>query len=218
MDKYQILGQFGYFSGISQASKKILADICLQKRFNKKDLLFLEGEKGFAIYCCINGRIQLYKTTAEGKNVVIKTIKPGEIFGEVILFESPHYPVSAVALSKGLAFMIPKHQFFCLLERADFRNDFIMLLMKKQRYLANQIKYLTSNDVSRRFFLFLKDNFGISQQIKPDMSKKDVAAAIGTTPETFSRMLLQLKNENLLDWQQRTIIIENSFWKKFAEK
>ncbi len=214
MDKEAILNQFGYFKEISHKSRRLLAEICLSKIYEKKDILFSEAEKGYAIFCCINGRIQLHKTTPDGKEVVIKVIKPGEMFGEVILFEMNEYPVTAVALGRTHVFIMPKHQFHCLLERVDFREDFISMLMRKQRYLADQIKYLTSHDVEDRLILFLKEHYGERDKIQPSISKKDIAAAIGTTPETLSRILLRLKKENLLSWDDKFISVDRSVWKR----
>lgn len=214
MDKNAILNQFGYFKGISDQSREILAEICLDRSFAKKEIIFTEGEKGYAIFCCISGAIQLFKSTSEGKEVVIKVIKPGEIFGEVILFESDIYPATAIALSRSQIFIMPKHQFFCLLERPDFRNDFISVLMRKQRYLADQIKYLTTYDVEDRLILFLRENYGIKLKIRPLLSKKALAAAIATTPETLSRILQRLKNENLLHWENNFIFVNESLWER----
>lgn len=214
MDKKAILHQFGYFKDISEKSMQDLADICLSKSFEKKEIIFTEGEKGYALFYCINGRIQLYKTAPDGKEVVIKVINPGELFGEVVLFETDDYPVTAVALNKSLLFIMPKHQFHCLLERPDFRNDFIATLMRKQRYLADQIKYLTTRDVEERLFLFLQQNYGQEKRIKPSISKKDMAAAIGTTPETLSRVLLRLGQEDLLRWEDKYIEIDERAWKR----
>ncbi len=212
MDKEAILKQFGYFKGISDSSRRKLAEICLAKTVEKKESLFTEGEKGYAVYCCIHGRIQLHKNTPDGREIVIKVIKPGEIFGEVILFESGIYPVTAVALTRSQVFIMPKHQFHCLLEQHDFRNDFIAVIMRKQRYLANQIKYLTSHDVEDRLLLFLRENYGEQARIKPAVSKKDVAAAIGTTPETLSRVLLRMKKEGLLQWEKKIIAVSEKAW------
>ncbi len=216
MDKEAILKQFGYFKGISDSSRARLAQICLAKTVEKKEMLFTEGEKGYAVYCCINGRIQLHKNMPDGKEIVIKVIKPGEIFGEVILFESGNYPVTAVALTRSQVFLMPKHQFHCLLEQPDFRNDFIAVIMRKQRYLANQIKYLTSHDVEDRLLLFLRENYGEQSRIKPAVSKKDIAAAIGATPETLSRVLLRMKKEGLLQWEEKIISVSEKAWQSIT--
>jgi len=210
----QNLRDASYFKGISDKSRKALAEICIPKNIKKKQILFTEGETGHSIYFCVSGNIQLYKTTGEGREIVIKTIKSGEIFAEVILFEGNKYPVSALSLASGQVYVIPKKQISCLLNNEDFRNDFISMLMKKQRYLVNQIKYLTLHDVEERLFLFLREQYGKQTEITPSISKKDMAAAIGTTPESLSRLLLRLKQENKLKWEEKIIVIDPKVWQE----
>jgi CRP-like cAMP-binding protein len=96
----------------------------------------------------------------------------------------------------------------------DFRDDFIAMLMRKQRYLAEQIKYLTIFDVQDRLLKFLNDQFAGQKEIKIRVSKKDIAAAIGTTPETLSRVLLRLKKEDQLQWNGGMITLNPSIDKK----
>ncbi len=188
-----------FFHGISAAGLRAVAEICVEKWVSKKQILFLEWDAGHSIYFCIEGNIQLYKTIDDGKEVVIKLIKPGEIFAEVVLFEKAKYPVSAIALTRCRIFEPAKRQFISLLERADFKNDFIAMLMRKQRVLADQIKYLTGFEVQDRLLLFLKEQFretGLYRKVE----QKKIATAIGTTPETLSRVLLRLKSAGILDW------------------
>jgi len=127
------------------------------------------------------------------------------LFAEVILFEKDRYPVSAMALEAGLVYMLPTVQFDCLLQDPDFRNDFMANLMGKLRYLAEQVQYLTAFDVEARLFRFLKEQSGGMQTFQCNLSKKDVAAAIGATPETLSRLLLRLKKEEKLVWEGKKI-------------
>jgi len=142
-------------------------------------MLFLEKEKGFSFYILQKGSIKLFKTSEDGTETVIKIVKQGEMFGEVILFEKNHYPVSAAGLMDSTVLMIPKHQFSCLLESEEFRTEFIQGLMNKMRYLTSQLKYLMNHDVEERLFLFLEDHFGSKEQFKINLSKKDVAALTG---------------------------------------
>ena len=85
--------------------------------------------------------------------------QPGEIFGEVVLFEQDTYPVSATAVAESGLLLISKVQIRCLFRREEFQKDFIAMLMRKQRYLANRIMFLTAHDVEERFFLFLLAKF-----------------------------------------------------------
>lgn len=212
MDIDQILKRSEYFKGISEESRQAVAKMCIPQTLMKKEILFTEGEKGHSLFLCYLGNIQLHKTTPDGREIVIKIITADEIFAEVILFESDCYPVTSLALTKSHVFRLPRQEFHHLLEHEDFRNDFITMLMRKQRYLAEQIKYLTIYDVEERLFYFLEQRFGRLNKIIPGISKKDIAAAIGTTPETLSRLLLRLKNEGKLQWEGKVITIGDCVW------
>jgi CRP/FNR family transcriptional regulator, dissimilatory nitrate respiration regulator len=192
MDILALIERSDYFQGVSVKNRELLAGICIPKELKKKEVLFNEGDKGFAFYLLASGAVSLYKGAENGREVVIKIVRPGEPFAEVILFEQDKYPVSAIALKPGLVFSIPKKQFYSLLDIENFRNDFLSMLMRKQRYLAERIRFLTMYDVEERFFIFLKEHFGQKDRIILNLSKKDIASAIGATPETYSRLLARL--------------------------
>lgn len=218
MDTVTFLERSEFFQGISAQSRELLADICIPKQIRKKEVLFHEGDKGFAFYFLASGAVGLYKNTPDGREVVIKVISPGEPFGEVVLFERSEYPVTAAVMKPGLLFVIPKHQFNCLLDKPDFRNDFIAMLMRKQRYLADRIRFLTMHDVEERFFMYIRDHYGPREKVVPIISKKDMAAAIGATPETYSRLLARLTHEGKLHIEGKTLVLEEGFWEAFHKK
>lgn len=200
-----LLKQTDFFRGLSPESRDALASICVRKALKKRETLFLEGTSGTALYLLAHGAIQLRKTTPDGKEAVIRVIKPGEIFAEVILFEKDRYPVTATALKSSVTYAIPKSRFHALLNREDFRSDFIRGLFEKHRYLTNQLTQLNTANVEERFFFFLREQYGKKELIIPTISKKDIAAAIGVTPETLSRLLLKLKKKKLLEWKGKEI-------------
>lgn len=211
-DAASMLAFTDLFGGLTEKSRVMLAGIAVPKRLRKKQVLFQEGEKGFAVYLLGSGSIRLSKHGEEGSDVVIKVVPPGEVFGEVVLFEQPCYPVTATALQPSTVFILPKHQFHCLLENRGFRDEFIVLLMAKQRYLTERLRTMQTQDVEKRFLLFLKEHYGESERIVPGISKKEMAAAIGTVPETFSRLLLRLKKAGRLRWEGGEIRVSRNAW------
>jgi len=208
MDILAFIDRSDFFQGISRKSKELLADICIPKNVQKKEVLFHEGEKGHGFYFLASGAVRLHKGTDDGRDVVIKMIGPGEPFAEVILFERDTYPVTAIVVKSGILFLIPKQQFYSLLEIADFRNDFISMLMHKQRYLTERIRFLTVHDVEERFFLFVKEHYGTKNKVQFSYSKKEVAAAIGTTPETYSRLISRLVKEKKIEISGKNLILK----------
>lgn len=196
-----------FYQGVSLENKKLLSDICIPKNLAKKEVLFYEGDQGNSFFFLASGAVGLYKGAENGKEIVIKIIQPGEPFAEVILFEHDIFPVTAIAIKPCIVFGIPKSQFKKLLSIENFRNDFISMLMRKQRYLAERIRFLTMYDVEERFFIFLKEHFGTKDRIAFNLSKKDIAAAIGTTPENYSRLISRLAAEEKIKFEGKVIEI-----------
>jgi CRP/FNR family transcriptional regulator len=213
MNIHRILDQAGFFEGISESSKEALSKFCLPSERPKQTTLFRESEPGEAMYLLARGRVSLHKLSPDGREIVIKVIKPGEVFAEVVLFEKKFYPVTAVALTDVLVFKILRRDLLYLLRQEDFRNDFIAMLLRKQRYLADKIQQLTSQDVEQRLRNFLIEQYGEREQIQADINKKQLAAAIGVSPETLSRLLQELKRRKCMTWKQGIILVAPAFWR-----
>ena len=201
------INQSLFFKGLSKEHRRELAAIGGVREVRKRDYLFHEGEQGNSMFLLAGGNIQLHKNTEDGREVVIRMIKPGDVFAEVVLFEKERYPVSARAVTSATVLSFPKAGIHRLLAEEGFRNDFIAMLMAKQRYLAERIQELTTKDVEHRFFTFLRSQYGEKKTIHTPLSKKDIAAAIGTTPESLSRLILRLHDDKIIDWQGKEIRI-----------
>jgi CRP/FNR family transcriptional regulator len=197
----------GFFKELSIDGRKALAAICRPVKARRGETLFREGSEGERFFLLVSGRIRLHKTRPDGEEVVIKILAPGETFGEVVLFESPCYPVTAVALGESALLSVSRLEIKTLLAEASFREDFIAMLMRKQRYLAQRIGLLSTESVEGRFFHFLREHFGPTATIEVTLAKKEIAAAIGVTPETLSRLIARLTRRKAIAWKGRTLRI-----------
>jgi CRP/FNR family transcriptional regulator, dissimilatory nitrate respiration regulator len=217
MDVTELLQQSDFFKTISAAARQAIAGICVPKVMKKREMLFMEGDRGQAMFLMAQGAVQLFKTSPEGKEVVIKLVRSGELFGETVLFGAETYPVSACALTPVEVFLLPRRQFDCLLEEEGFRRDFIGMLLSKQRYLADQIFRLSALGVEQRFFHFLREQYGEREKYLIDVTKRDVAAAIDALPETLSRLLLKLREEGVVQWDGEELRVRKGFWEARGE-
>ncbi|HPV40296.1 MAG TPA: Crp/Fnr family transcriptional regulator [Spirochaetota bacterium] len=208
----KLLKESELFSGLSDASSKKIASMGKITKVPQNTMIFLEGEKGSSFFIMVEGSVRLFKSAPDGREVTVKLASPGEIFAEVVLFEKDRYPVSATALTDSVLFSMSRSTFETLLDNAEFRDDFISVLMKKQRYLAGRILYLAAYDVEERFFRFLADHYGRLQTYEITLSKKDFASAIGTIPETFSRLLQRLTMRNIILWEGSRLTLSDNFW------
>jgi CRP/FNR family transcriptional regulator, dissimilatory nitrate respiration regulator len=205
MQSFHVLAESGFFKDLSRESLQALAEIASRRELRKRECLFREGQAGHALYLLRQGAVQLHKTAPDGSEVVIKVVQPSEVFAEVVLFEQDRYPVTAVALAASDVLVFPRTDVYRLLERPTFRADFLKSLMRKLRYLTARIVALSTDDVEARLFAFLDEQFGDAGRIELPMSKKDVAAAVGTTPETLSRLIRRLRKQKKLTWTGRVV-------------
>jgi CRP/FNR family transcriptional regulator, dissimilatory nitrate respiration regulator len=205
-----------FFAGLDPVFRRQVAEICTPRQVKKGECLFREGDAGDSVYFLVSGNVELTKAASNGRNVAIRVMKDGEIFGEVVLFERSEYPVTATAVRKSLLLRLPRREFFVFMENEKFRNDFISGMLKKMRYLAERIKYLSLHDVEDRFRIFLAEHYGKKPVIRPALSKKDIASAVGATPETFSRLIGRLAAERSISWEHGVLKIKEEFWKAGA--
>jgi len=206
------------FSELNDSAINLIISHGKIKKTNENELLFFEGEEGIYFYILLEGMIKLYKSTEDGKEIIIRLVKPGQNFAEVILFEHNNYPVNAQAIKSSSLFIISKNEFMKLLQEKEFNLNFTSMLFKKMRYLAEKVKFLSGYDVEERFIRFLIEHYGMKSKIHVDLTKKEIAEAIGTIAETFSRMIKRLKNKNILKWENNIIDIDINYIKSIIEE
>lgn len=208
------------FSGLDDHELETLSKIVKQKTFNKGDIIFFDTEPYLGFYITITGLVKIYKISKDGREHILHLISAYNTFAEVPLFEnfneifedSFRYPANAMALEDETRVMlIPARQFRELLER----NTKICIKMvsgfaKRLRHLNHHIEELTLKDVTKRVAGYIlteqnkaKDNNSISLNI----SKNDLAAYLGTIPETLSRTLKKLQDEDMITVDGKVIKI-----------
>ncbi len=207
-----------FFGGLSP---EIISDIAKKGRtenFSKDEIIFFEGDKGEKFFFLIEGLVKIYKSADNDREIVLRHIRPGEMFGEVILFESESYPVSATALRDSTLFSINRMMFLELFKDDTFRNYFTGNIFRKLRYLADKVAHLNAYDVEERFFLFIEEHYGIKPEIIIDLTKAEVADGIGTIPETMSRLIARLKLKELVIWNKNELKMNVDYARSVVDK
>jgi CRP/FNR family transcriptional regulator, dissimilatory nitrate respiration regulator len=200
------------FKEASETLRKKIASAGKIMTCEKGDFLFSEGEPGHSLYAVTSGFVKLVKNSFDGKEVLVRIVNPGELFGEVVLFESDRYPVTAIAGETTELWSLRRDELLHLLDDRDFRSGFCAMLMRRMRYLAERVLYISAFDVEERFFRFLAEQFGKKYEYDITLSKRDIASAIGTIPETLSRLLMRLKQRGVIIWEGNRLTVEAGFW------
>ncbi|MEO8514798.1 MAG: Crp/Fnr family transcriptional regulator [Ignavibacteria bacterium] len=212
------------FSGLNDDELERLTKIVRQKTYNKGDIIFFDTEPYLGFYITITGLTKIYKISKDGREHILHLISPFNTFAEVPLFEnfgeefeeSYRYPANAMALEDDTRVMlIPARQFRELLE-SDTKICIKMVsgFAKRLRHLNHHIEELTLKDVTKRVAGFILTE---NKKAKPgqkglaaitlNISKNDLAAYLGTIPETLSRSLKKLQDEEMINVEGKNIEI-----------
>ncbi len=207
-----------FFGGLSPDIISRIEKKGRMEKFGRDEIIFFEGDKGEKFFFLVDGLVKIYKSADSDREVVLRVIRPGEIFGEVVLFESENYPVSAVAMRDTVLFSINRSIFMELFSDDSFRKYFTGNIFRKLRYLADRVAFLNAYDVEERFFLFIEEHYGLKPVISIDMSKAEVADGIGTIPETMSRLLARLKLKDYVNWNRNDLKIDVDYARSVIDK
>ncbi|NLV69035.1 MAG: Crp/Fnr family transcriptional regulator [Spirochaetes bacterium] len=207
-----------FFGGMSDELSARMEKMAKPENFGRDEMIFFEGDRGEKFYLVSDGLVKIYKSTESSREVVLRHIRPGEMFGEVILFESPAYPVNAVAMRDTSLYSIRRDMFLKMLEGREFVRFFTGNLFRKMRYLADRVAFLNAYDVEERFFLFIDEHFGFKPLINTDLTKAELAEAIGTIPETMSRLLARLKLRDIVTWNRDEMKIDVDYARSVVER
>jgi CRP/FNR family transcriptional regulator len=211
MNIEEFLSQTELFKDLSLSLLKIVAAKGKLESFSRNEFIFNEGDEGTTFFIVARGVVRLVKFSPEGKEVTVRFVKPYEIFAEVILLDKTTYPVTAIAGDETMLFSLHKKAFQDLLSDENFRTGFFAILLKRMLYLADRIVYVSAYDVEERFFRFLIERFGKKEQYKITMPKKEIASAMGTVPETFSRLMMRLKQRGTITWDGDCLTVQKHY-------
>ncbi len=216
MDRNKAIEQFlkRFFGRSSDDLYELIEGISVMQKRNRKEVLFLEGEEGSALHFLVSGRVKLYRANEEGKEAVIRFVQAGEFFAEILLELRNRYPVNAVALEDCSLLLIDVHRLFEKIQQTPgLAMALIGALSQRISYLLNRVEQLAIADVRERFIRYLRvlDQTHRTGVVFLPAPKREIALLLGTTPETFSRLLKKLSEENLIQASGKTIQLLKGF-------
>ncbi|TXD84462.1 response regulator [Subsaximicrobium wynnwilliamsii] len=187
------------------------------KKYNKKELVFMEGNAANSLYFIECGVVKTFKTTEKGKEFVTGFYGTGHFVGQLsLLSDHGTYMESAAILEEAELYEIPKLDFTTLIHgNKDVANKFVSLvsnnLVAMQEEMMN-VAFATVRQRVARALVHLHTNGILSNNEANGISivREDFAGLIGTATETAIRMLTEFKDEGFISiGAARKIVIED---------
>jgi CRP/FNR family transcriptional regulator len=208
-EKVKIIRHSPIFMSLADAELTGLAKITTERRFNPGEIIFFEGDTPEWFYIVAEGRVKAFKQSSSGKEFTIAFFSPGEIFGEVAVFENKPYPASASAQSVGetVVLGIKREELLAFLAKhPGVALRIIGVLGERLRNAQSRLGDMAGERAVARLagiLLMLSSKMGNELPF----TRQEIADMTGTTIETAIRILSRLKSGGVIRSTRGKIII-----------
>ena len=201
------------FTGLPAADLESIAAITVVKALDKDAYLFHEGDAAQGFYIVQRGAVNVHRVSAAGKEQIIHVFRPGDSFAEVALASDKGYPADARALESSQVLLVQKTGILALLRRQpELALRMLGSMSSHLRVLVGQLEDMTLKDVETRLANWLIKRCPNRTSDRPvrvqlTMTKRVLAAELGTVSETFSRTLAKFRELKLVAVKNSSITV-----------
>lgn len=201
------------FTGLPQSDLENIAAVTIGKSLEKGEYLFHEGSPAHGFYVVQRGAVNVHRVTATGKEQIIHVFRTGDSFAEVALAAPTGYPADARAQEDTQVLLVQKDGILALLKRQpELALRMLGSMSSHLRVLVGQLEDLTVKDVETRLANWLvkrcpDPHSETPAKIELTMTKRVLAAELGTVSETFSRTLAKFREQKLIAVKGKTITV-----------
>jgi len=183
------------FSDLDEAALRELAPHGVARAYRKNVIVVNEGDDTDSLYVLLSGRVKVFCTGDDGREVVLDTMQAGDYFGELVL-DGGLRSASVMTLENARLFVIPHADVEGLLAaNPHFARNILQRLIARVRSLTAKVRDLALKDVYGRFVRFVQENaveVDGHRAIPERLTQSDIAARIGGSREMVSRIVRDL--------------------------
>ena len=193
------------FSSLAKERIEELKDSIHIRQYQKKSILFYEGDNGEYVYILLEGKVKLYKTSPKGTQVQINRLVAPNLIGEFACFEKESFPATCEFITDGVVGLLHFDKLYEYLNNATFSLEIIKSLTRKVLVLSSLVHQETilSSEAKVADLLIKKES--IFNRLK----NNEIASILNISPETFSRILTKFKKESIITLENHKIKLLN---------
>jgi CRP/FNR family cyclic AMP-dependent transcriptional regulator len=207
-DLARLFGSVPYFAHLDATTLDEIATGAVRRHYAKGETVFLEGEPCAGLCVVEKGRIKLLRLSVEGREQVVKLLRPGEFFNEVAVLDGGPNPVSAMAAVESVLWVIDRDTMLQLLKRhPTLAAAVIENLASRARHLLSLVEDLSLRTVSARLAKLLLARAGGDSEAPRRLTQQEMAAQVGTVREMVSRVLRRFEEEGLIRFERHRIVL-----------
>jgi len=202
------LQQIPLFSALDAGQAGTIAAQVTERSLGRDEQLFQAGDPANRFFLLLEGQVKLYFNTADGHEKVIEIIRPGMTFGEAVMLIDQPFPAHARAVTPSHLLAFPRSTVTELLQQdASAALRMLANLSRRMHGMVQVIEELTTYSSTQRVIGYLIGERDGPEAVTVTLpaGKALIASKLNLTPETFSRVLRELQQADLIEVDGREV-------------
>ena len=213
----EILERTELFRGVPVAALHDALAASLRKRVTADEIVLRQGDVATALYVVIVGRLRASQTTADGQQIIVRYLGPGEVAGYTVLAGRDRHPGTVVAVDDTHLFGWTETAIRELMKNhSSIAMNAVALLGERYHEMQIRLRELSTERVEQRIahtIVRLSRRAGRRTargiEIAIPLSRQDLAEMSGTTLHTVSRTLSAWEEQGIVNCGRRRVVISD---------
>lgn len=210
-----VLSASPLFAALDDEGARALRETLVEKHVQKGQTLFEEGESGDRLFVILDGKVKLGHSSPDGRESLMAVLGPGEMFGELSLFDPGKRAATATALTDASVLELSNEQLMpWLAGRPEVAAALLQALARRIRRTNEAMADLVFSDVPGRVAKALMDlgeKFGTVTPegllVTHDMTQEEIAQLVGASRETVNKALADFTQRGWVRLESRQVVI-----------
>lgn len=211
----ELLAGTSLFSDLDPKALQRLAEVSVTRQLERGQVLFRQGDPGESLYVVVEGLLKVGLTSGDGQEMLIATLRPPEVFGEISLLDEGPRSASAVAAEPTTVLALGRADLLDLLHRYPAPvNELLKSMGTVIRRLTEQASDLVFLDLSGRvakLLLQLAEREGKEKDgetvLDLSLSQTDLAELVGVSRQSLNQTLHRFADRGWLRMDGGSIVL-----------
>ena len=213
--KVDLLRKVSLFEGLNEEEVETLADVTQIRKFPKNCMVILADEQGDSFFVIDSGKAKVSVTAADGREVILSVLGPGEFFGDMSLLDDHPRSANVTTLEVSDLLVIRRSDFLDAIQsHPSIAIKLMVTLAHRLRSADRQTANFALLGITDRIcnvLLSVAEEQGVETEdgiiIEKRPTHQVLASMAGTARETITRVLNRLESEGYIRSQGRKLVI-----------
>lgn len=206
---HRILSAVSYFSELDDAALDSVEQAAIRRAYDPEQVILIEGEPCSGLYIVESGWLKAVKIGLEGREQVLQTLGPGDVFNAISVFTDAPNQATVAALEASVIWLVRREALLRLLdENPALAQHVVKDFAGRVMHLVRLVEDLSLRSVEARLArLLLEQTEGESVQRRRWATQAEMASRLGSVPDVVNRALRKLSEEGLIHVERHQIRI-----------